>query len=64
MPDIWRAANLLLKRYGHEAGLVAARRADETLADGDVEGCATWMRVLHAVGELTRATLTKGEQVN
>jgi hypothetical protein len=30
--DIWRAANLLVKRHGHEAALGAARRADDMLA--------------------------------
>src|SRR5437868_6748629 len=28
--DIWRAATLLLRRYGADAGEEAARRADET----------------------------------
>jgi hypothetical protein len=26
--DIWRAANILLKRYGADAVLIAAKRAD------------------------------------
>jgi len=47
-PDIWRAANLLVKRHGADAALVAGRRADELLA-GDVEGCAVWKRILVAV---------------
>jgi hypothetical protein len=63
-PDIWRAANLLVKRHGHEASLVAARRADEMLAAGDVEGCAIWRQILHAVGELSRTKPAKGEHVN
>jgi hypothetical protein len=36
--DIWRAANLLIKRHGEDAVIVAAQRADELLAKGDVEG--------------------------
>src|SRR5258708_31460520 len=28
-PDIWRKANLLVKRHGDDAALAAARRADE-----------------------------------
>jgi hypothetical protein len=63
-PDIWRAANLLLKRHGPDAALAAARRADELLAAGDPEGCAVWKRILEAVGELTRTKPTKGERVN
>ncbi|HWI25350.1 MAG TPA: hypothetical protein VN668_00145 [Stellaceae bacterium] len=36
--DIWRAAHLLIKRHGADAAVVAAQRADELLAAGDVEG--------------------------
>jgi hypothetical protein len=63
-PDIWRAANLLVKQHGHEAALVAARRSDEMLAVGDVEGCAIWKRILEAVAELSRAKPAAGERVN
>jgi hypothetical protein len=38
--DIWRAANLLQKRHGADAAIVAGLRADELLAAGDLEGCA------------------------
>ena len=62
--DILRAANLLLKRYGSEAAIEAAQRADELFADGDSEGYAIWKRILDAVAELTRTTLTEGERVN
>ena len=44
--------------------LVAAQRADELLAKGDVEGCAVWKRILAAVDELTRTTPAKGAPVN
>ena len=37
-PDIWRAANLLVKRHSDDAASVAAMRADELLNHGDVEG--------------------------
>ncbi len=43
---------------------MAARRADELLAAGDVEGCAVWKRILAAIGELTRTKLAMGERVN
>jgi hypothetical protein len=33
--DIWRAANLMLKRYGEKAHEQSAMRADELAADGD-----------------------------
>jgi hypothetical protein len=30
-PDIWRAAQLIVKRHGADAPIVAAQRADELL---------------------------------
>jgi len=36
--DIWRAANLLVKRYGKEASTHATQRAEELLNAGDPEG--------------------------
>jgi len=63
-PDIWRAANLLLKRYGADAAAQAAQRADTLLADSDSEGCAIWKRILAAVAELARTTPAEGERVN
>lgn len=38
--NIWRAANLLLKRYGADAAIQAAQRADELFDSGDGDGCA------------------------
>ena len=34
-PDIWRAASLLVKRYGADAAEFAARRLDESAGDAD-----------------------------
>ena len=62
--DIWRAANILVKGHGADASLVAAQRADELLAAGDVEGCAVWKRILAAVDELARIKPAEGERVN
>ena len=41
--DIWRAANILLKRYKTDAVLIAAKRADALLEQGDTEGCGVWI---------------------
>jgi len=62
--DIFDAADVLTKRHGADAAIDAARRADELLAAGDLEGCALWKRILAAVLELTRTTPAKGERVN
>ena len=62
--DIWRAAQLLIKRYGADAPVQAAQRADELLNEGNLDGVAAWKRILHAVGELQRAAPKVGEKVN
>jgi triphosphoribosyl-dephospho-CoA synthetase len=60
--DIWRAAHLLVKRYGVEAAVVAAQRADELLTQGDVDGERIWKRIVAAVRELQRTKLTANER--
>ena len=47
--DIWRAANLMLKRYGDKALEKSAARADELTAGGDHDGADTWRRISAAV---------------
>jgi hypothetical protein len=54
--DIWRVANLMLKRYGEDAEVESARRADELAEDGDHNGAAVWRRVVYAVAQLTNKT--------
>ena len=61
---IWRAANILVKRHGKDAALVASQRIDESLAQGDLEGRSVWYRILKAVSELQRDKPTKGERLN
>ena len=62
--DIWRAAKVLVKEYGDEALLLAARRCDALLANGDVDGERVWRGILRAVEELRRTERTDGERVN
>jgi len=54
--DIWRAANLMLKRYGEKAVEESAIRADELAAVGDDNGAAAWRRIAYAVGQLANNT--------
>jgi len=63
-PDIWRAAQLIIKRHGEDAAIAAAQRADELLNEGDHEGAAVWRRILRAVEELQRVKPQVGERVN
>jgi triphosphoribosyl-dephospho-CoA synthetase len=62
--DIWRAANLLVKRHGEDAAIEAAQRADEMLKRGDIEGQSVWVRIVAAIHELQRAYRKPDEAVN
>ena len=52
--DIYRAANILMDRYGHDAPLFAIKRATKMLDAGDLNGYAVWKRILRAVEEMQR----------
>ena len=54
--DIWRAAQLMLKRYGDNALEESAARADQLVAAGDDSGEAVWRRITTAVTQLANAT--------
>ncbi len=44
--DIWRSAQVLVKRHGQDAPIQAAMRADAMLEKGDLDGYAVWKRAL------------------
>jgi len=50
--EIWACANLLVQQHGENAWFVAARRADELLAQGEMEGHRTFRRILARIKEL------------
>ena len=54
--DIWRVAYLMLKRYGEEADIESAIRAEELAEEGDHNGAALWRRVIDAIGQLANTT--------
>ena len=54
--DIWRAASLMLERYGEKALEKNTARADEPAADGYPNGAAPWHRISDAVGQLANKT--------
>lgn len=62
--DVWRAAHLLMKQHGKDAAIVAAQRADQLLAAGDIEGQIVWKRIVGAIDELRRTRRGKDEQLN
>ncbi len=43
--DIWRSAAQIIKRYGEDAPLEAAMRADAMLEAGDLDGLPVWKRI-------------------
>jgi hypothetical protein len=50
--DIWRAALIMVKRYGDDAMLEAAARADQLQEEGDWQRALTWHRILDAIERL------------
>ena len=61
--EIWLAARAMILRYGSNAGIEAAERADDALEHGDMEGCALWKRILAAVEKLQAEKPPPGETV-
>ena len=51
--DIYRSAHLLIEQHGDDASIHAAQEADACSEKGDLDGKATWMRVIGAIKELT-----------
>lgn len=52
--DIYRTANVLIKKHGSGALRFAAQRAEEILEYGDEDGAATWRRICEAIEQLNR----------
>jgi hypothetical protein len=53
-----------MRLHGDGASRNAAQPADALLEKGDLEGVAAWMAVVHAIKQLERQGLSKGEAVN
>ena len=62
--DIFRSAKLLIDRHGDNAVIEAAMRADKMLDAGDLDGLATWNRILRAIEELRAGKRPEGEQLH
>jgi hypothetical protein len=54
----------MVKRYAEDTAIQAGMRADEFLAEGDVDGAATWRAIIRAIEELQRGAPGEGEAVN
>lgn len=62
--DVWISANMFVKRYGEDAPVHAAMRADELLAEGDMDGCMAFRRILKAIDDLLSKTPPEGSKPN
>jgi hypothetical protein len=60
--EIYLAAQAMIRRYGDEADVQAAIRADELMAAGDMEGQRTWLRIVQAIETLRKDAPGEGEQ--
>ena len=54
--DIYRSASVIIERYGEDAPIHAAMRADAMLESGDLEGSAASKRLLRVVEDIQRKT--------
>jgi hypothetical protein len=54
----------MVKRYGDDAMLEAAARADQLLDEGDMAGEETWHRILNAIERLQAQKPVEGETVH
>jgi hypothetical protein len=61
--DIYGSVQALIRQHGEAAAIVAAQRADELLARGDLEGKAAWLSILRAIEQLQRQR-GEGEALN
>jgi hypothetical protein len=53
--DVYRAAHLMLHRYGDDAELEAARCADRMFGRGDREETLTWFRICRTIAAMRQA---------
>jgi hypothetical protein len=62
--DIWRSAHEFMKQHGTDAAVHAAMKADKFLAAGNLDGAATWRRIVRAIRELASTEPPAGKTRN
>ena len=60
----YRAANTLVKRWGADAPLEAARNADVMIERRDPDGLAFWKRVMRAIQMLQAEEMPPGNTLH
>ena len=61
--DIYASATLMIERFGEDAPMQAAKRAEAFMAEGNMDGRAAWIRILKAAEALLRQTPGPGETI-
>jgi hypothetical protein len=61
--EMWLAARAMIQRYGSNAGIEAAERADEHLEKRHLELAAAWQRIMKAIERLQAGKPDPGESV-
>jgi hypothetical protein len=61
--DIKRTASFLFRRYGDAAIMMAATVGFALFADGDMDGCLTWLAVIRSIERLRATKPAEGEEV-
>ena len=50
--ELWDTANEYLRRYGRDAGIEAAQKADEFMERADLDGAHCWRTVVRTINIL------------
>lgn len=50
--ELWACANHYVKKHREDAAIIAAMRADELLAAGDLAGARTFQGIVHRINQL------------
>lgn len=50
--ELWACANHYIREHGEDAAVLAAMRADELLAEGDLDGSRTFQSIVRRINEL------------
>lgn len=50
--ELWACANHYVARHGADAPIIAAMRADELLAEGDLGGARTFQAIVRRIEQL------------
>jgi len=58
--DIRRSAWLMIRQHREHAALWASSRADELMAQGDMDGYVVWRRVLAEIERIQEQTMKPG----